>query len=332
VPQQKTYWHLLEKQRMPTEYELVSSQLHYYTAAGGFEVDTPLQAWYRQYQQGSPLVSSNWEQFGDPRETTYTKYMALQASKEVFVDGLFASVTVSAYDRELPKTWLHILARSVAPLRYPCHGLHMVAAYIGQMAPCGRITLAAMFQAADEMRRVQHLAYRLWQLQRSHPGLGADSRAQWQDDPLWQPLREAVEKLLVAYDWGEAFTALNVVLKPMLDGLFMWHFGHLARQEGDYLLQQLLSSLHEDCQWHQQWSQALVQTVLQDTPANQRVFQHWVQRWYPVAARAVCAFAPLFAQAPQAIQFEAVLAELGTSLSSYWRRAGLEEVILECIG
>lgn len=325
MPPQKTYWHLLDKRRMPSEYELVSSNLHYYTARG-FEVHVPLQDWYRQYQQGSPLTCSNWEQFADPRQTTYAQYTGQQAAKEAFVDRLLEWIEASGYDQGLCAAWLRILARAFAPLRYPCHALQMAAAYIAQMGPSGRITLAGMFQAADELRRVQRLAYRLRQLQHSHPGLGADSKAVWQHDPLWQPLREAVERLLVAYDWGEAFAALNLVLKPMLDGLFMVHFGRLARQEGDYVMQQIFFSLHEDCQWHQQWSQALVRMALQDTPANQQVLQQWINRWYPAATQAVRAFAPLFDEMPtqpEALPFTEVMAHLGASQQEYLRLAGL---------
>jgi hypothetical protein len=62
------------------------------------------------------------------------------------------------------------LARShTGPLRFPGHGLQMLAAYIGKMAPSSGITMAASFQAADEMRRVQRLAYRMRQLQVTHP-------------------------------------------------------------------------------------------------------------------------------------------------------------------
>ena len=149
MPAQKTYWHLLDNKRLPTEYELVSTRLHYYTTRG-FEVDVPLQQWYRQYQQGSPLTCTDWEQFVDPRQTTYTTYTGLQAVKETFVDGLLEWLEVTAYDQGLSSTWVQLLDRVLAPMRYPCHALQMVAAYIGQMGPCGRLTLVGMFQAADE--------------------------------------------------------------------------------------------------------------------------------------------------------------------------------------
>jgi hypothetical protein len=86
---------------------------------------------------------------------------------------------------------LDVLSRVVAPLRYPGHGLQMVAFYIGQMAPSGWIVITAALQAADEMRRVQRIAYRVRQLQQLHHGFATDSRARWQNDTMWQPLRIA---------------------------------------------------------------------------------------------------------------------------------------------
>jgi hypothetical protein len=84
--------------------------------------------------------------------------------------------------------------------------------------------------------------------------------------------------------------------------------------------------LHEDCQWQQQWSQALVHTALQDTPDNQQVLQQWVDKWTAVARRAVCAFAPLFEQMPAqpaTTPFVQVIAQLEASLQAHLALAGL---------
>ena len=334
MAQQKTYWHLLHQRRMPTEYEIVTSKLHCYTGEGftgkRFELDVPLSQWYQQYQQGSPLTCRSWEQFYDPRETTYTKYTELQRAKEIFVDGLLEEIEATGYDTELPAAWLRILERAVAPFRYPGHGLQMIAAYFGQMGPSGRITITSALQAADEMRRVQRLAYRVRQLQLTHPGFAEDSKTLWQDDPLWQPLREAVEKLLIVYDWGESFIALNLVLKPLVDELFMKHLGDLARGQGDYMLGQLFYSLNEDCQWHRQWSRALVKTAIADTPGNTSVIQGWVNKWYPLAARAVHAFAPVFEKMPgqaQNLQFKDVVQQLEAYYGAYLGAVDLQRPV-----
>ncbi len=63
--QQKTYWHLLQQRRMPTEYEIVTSKLLCYTGEGftgkRFELDVPLLDWYKRFQQDSPLTCTSWE-------------------------------------------------------------------------------------------------------------------------------------------------------------------------------------------------------------------------------------------------------------------------------
>ena len=298
MAQQKTFWHLLSQRRMPNEYEIVTSKLLLNTGEGftgkRFELDVPLQQWYEQYQQGSPLTCSSWEKFVDPRETTYTKYTELQMEKEIFVDGILEEIEATGYDRGLSEAWLQTLSTLVAPLRYPGHAFMMIAAYVAQMAPGGRIAVAATFQAGDEARRVERLAYRIRQVQLAFPGFASDSKSLWELDLRWQPLRETTEHLLITYDWGEAFVALNLVLKPMIDELFLKHASDLALAKDDHLLGQIFYSLNEDCQWHRQWTQALVQTATEDMASNREIIQAWIDKWYPGALRAVGALVPLF--------------------------------------
>ncbi len=298
MAQQKTYWHLLQQGRMPTEYEIVTSKLLSYTGEGftgkRFELDVPLLDWYKRFQQDSSLTCNSWEKFRDPRETTYTKYTDIQRRKEIFVDGILEEIESSGYDRQISPHWLRVLSRVVAPLRYPGHGLQMLASYIGQMAPSGRIVITAALQSADEMRRVERIAYRVRQVQRIYLDFATDSKARWETDPLWQPLRMAIEKLLVCYDWAESFVGLNLVLKPLIDEVFMHHFSDLALREGDYLLGRVFYSLNEDCRWHREWSQALVRMVIQDNSQNMGTIQGWIDKWHPMAARALQAFAPVF--------------------------------------
>lgn len=326
MPQQKTYWHLLDRKRMPTEYELLSSRLHYYLTRG-FEADIPMRAWFEKYQQGSPLTCSDWEKFCDPRETTYTSYTGLQKTQEAYVDGLLESIDKTGYDPGLSEGWLQILSRGFAPMCYPLHGFQMIAAYFGHLAPGGRITIAGLFQAADEMRRIQRIAYRTRQLQITQASFGQTRKSIWQSDPCWQPLREAVEKLLITYDWGEAFVGLNLVLKPLIDDLFMSHFAGLARHEGDYLLGEILAALEQDCRWQRDWTVAMVRVALEDRPANKAVIEGWVRKWRPLAMRALGAFAPVFDDMPKRTyrpRFEEILAQERGSYTKFLALASLD--------
>jgi toluene monooxygenase system protein E len=311
----KTYSHLQRERRLPKEYELVTSRLLYYTERG-FEVSTPLEAWYEKHQRGSLLTGCEWERFSDPRETTYAKYTSLALNGETYLDGLLETIETTGYDRQLTPEWRATLGRVLGPMRYPLHGFQMIAAYVGQMAPSGRITVASLFQAADEMRRIQRIAYRMTLLEQVDPTFGRESKSIWMRDPAWQPLREAVERCLVAYDWGEALIALNLCIKPLVDELFMTHLSREADEEDDHLLGQLFSSLDEDCRWHRAWTVALLRTAVEDNADNRAVIQRWVTHWGAVARRAVAPFDSLFRHtaAPSASLSnltDALLAEIG---------------------
>lgn len=301
MAQQKTYWHLLSQRRVPTEYEIVTSKLLLNTGEGytgrRFELNVPLEHWYRQYQQGSQLTCNSWEKFSDPRMTTYSKYTGTQMEKESFVDGILEEIETTSYDRELSRQWFEMFERLGAPFRYPAHAFMMIAAYFAQMAPSGKIVTAATFQAADEARRVERLAYRIRQIQFVLPEFASDSKTLWERDSHWQPLREFVERLLITFDWGESFVALNLVLKPMIDELFMKHLSDLALSQKDHLLGQILYSLNEDCQWHRGWSRALALTAIEENPRNRDVIFSWIEKWRPLAIRAIGALAELFSGA-----------------------------------
>lgn len=145
----KTYSHLEAARRIPTEYEIATSKLLYYTGRG-FEVDVPLKEWFSRYQSHSPLVSSDWDAFVDPRQTTYTKYVGIQRAKEQYVETLFRSIEEGGFDRTLEGEWVEKLERYWSPFRFAGHGLQMIAGYVGSMAPSGRITIVCALQTADE--------------------------------------------------------------------------------------------------------------------------------------------------------------------------------------
>ncbi|HKU39015.1 MAG TPA: hypothetical protein VJR89_12730 [Polyangiales bacterium] len=288
----KTYWHLLAARRMPTQYELTSSQLLYHARFGN-AVRTPVSDFHAQHRARFDVP--DWEAFRDPAETTYTAYVTTRRDREVFVEQLLQSIDGSDYDARLGRRWLSLLDRVLSPLRYPCHGLQMVAAYLAQAAPASRIAIAAAFQSADEVRRIQWFAYRTKQLSLAHPGFAARALEDWQNNPALQPLRAVVEQLLVCYDWDEAFTALTLVLKPLFDEFFGARWAELARSEGDDILARLLLSLSEDQRWHAAWSFELARQIVA-AGEGERMLE-LIERWRPRAIDAIGSAATLCASA-----------------------------------
>jgi toluene monooxygenase system protein E len=297
---------------MPTEYELVSTDLHY-NYPDGFELtDTTVIAWYRRHREGSKFCSSNWESFADPRRTTYRSYTELQDKKEDVIDGLLRQIDDEGYDDDLSEAWVDFLDRWYAPLRFPAHGLQMLAAYVAQMAPASRVTNCAAFQAADEMRRVQRIAYRTAQLADHRPGVDVDAhRRRWEQADAYQPLRELIERAWIAYDWGEALVVTNVVIKLLNVELA----GELGGINHDPILGNLHFSLDEDARWHRDWSRHLIRLAISDTPENADVVSTWIESWRPLAAEAIGALVGVMGTAPAPVDAEVTWQRIEAAVS-----------------
>lgn len=308
---QRSYWHLDGEARR-SEYDITTSRLLYYPTRG-FSVDTPVTAWFKQHGAGKLLGNPDWERFRDPRETTYARYTALQQERESFVNGLFHVAEETDYDARLSTEWLEALGKWLPSLLYPCHGLSMLAAYVGQLAPASRIVMAAMFQAADELRRVERLAGRIRRLETAYPNFGRNGKSDWQEQPAWQPLRKCIERLLVTYDFDEALLALTLVYKPIFDRLWMQSFARLAAAAGDTVLAKLCFSLDEDARWHETWSHALVRLALENAEADRSAIVAVVARHRAEAELAFAALAP-FWMSPST-SFEAELANVNAALT-----------------
>src|SRR6187399_2353918 len=319
---QRTYWHLEGRGRVPQPYDIATSKLLYHPELG-FEVSTPGAAWMQRYGLGTRL-QARFAGFEDPRATTYARYVQLQAEQESFVDQLLQAAEQTGYDGQLSPAWVLVLEAVLPVLRYPSHALHMLAAYVAHMAPESRVVVAGAFQAADELRRVQHLARRMRQLQELKADFGRAAREQWQQHPAWQPLRELLEKLLVTYDYGEAAVALNFVVKPALDELFMVEFAALARSSDDRLLAELAHSLHKDCRWQREWTQAWAREALRESEANAVPCAEWIARWWPLTERALSALVGIWAIEPGlAAQ---VLGRVKDECRSRWRALGVDSM------
>jgi toluene monooxygenase system protein E len=287
---QKTYTHLLDQRRVPAAYDVATSHLLYYVRQG-MAVRTPVSAWYERYQTGSPLRAAEWEAFADPAATTYAAYVQRRAERELYVTEVLRAAAGEG-DSDLPRAWADDVAGMLGVLRFPRHALMMVAGYVGSLAPSGKITTMKAFQVGDELRHVHRLAERAAQLA-DVDAIAQRSRADWLEGPPWQPLRRAMEELLAAYDWGEAFAALDLVVKPMLDAVAVTALGARARAGGDAATGEMLRSLAWDAAWHRECAVVLAKTAITQEPANRDVLASWVGRWTGRLLEACAAMAPV---------------------------------------
>lgn len=308
----RTYSHLAEAGRMPSAYEIVSSKLLYHRALG-VSVDNPVTAFQARHR--SELTVPEEGIFSDPRETTYASYVELARRREIFVSELFAQSDVASESRLAP-AWLELLERVFAPLRYPGHGLMQLVSYLGSTATDSRRVIVLALTAADELRRVHRFADRLVMLRRAHPSLGNAARTRWEQDAVFQPLRELLERTLATYDVAKASLLTEIALKPAFDDFVHAALAAAAERHGDTILSRLLGSLAEDAAWHALAAEGWLGCLLA-APENRELIASSLRANLP---RAEQALRPLV----EAVGGEAEFERAQSARRSRLQRLGLE--------
>jgi toluene monooxygenase system protein E len=288
--------------RKPSEYEVVTHNLIYHMdkSPTPFELDgsAPLNAWYLRYREGSTFRVDDWNGFRDPHRLTYHSYVSQQNQRETHLDAIVDRFEAGGDHPPFSADWVGTLERVYLVSRYSSHVLQMAAMYLAQLSPSSYVANCAEFQAGDEMRRIQRCAYRAKSLSLQYGDHIADTeraRGIWENDAAWQPLRKVLEELLVAYDLGEAFAALNLVVKPLYDALFLNVLGRVAQTEGDEELALMLDDFRLDSDRNNDWCKALVAYAVSQRPENREVLAGWVEKWRPQTEAAVEAASTMLA-------------------------------------
>ncbi|KVG35870.1 aromatic/alkene monooxygenase hydroxylase subunit beta [Burkholderia diffusa] len=301
----KTWSHLAARRRKPSEYEIVSTNLHYTTdnPDAPFELDPNfgMALWFKRNRNASPLRHADWNAFRDPDELVYRTYNMMQDGQETYVFGLLDQFSSRGHDAMLERDWAEYLARLYTPARYLFHALQMGSAYLTQLAPASTISNCAAYQTADSLRWLTHTAYRTKELSLAFPDLGFanEERRIWEQDPAWQGWRRLIEEALVAWDWAESFVALNLVARPAVEETVLRTLGQTARQNGDTLLGLLTDAQLADAQRHRRWAGELVRMALEQD-GNHAVLAAWVDKWAPLADTAIDAYCNSLPDAPDA--------------------------------
>ncbi|MCF6194326.1 MAG: hypothetical protein L3J46_08350 [Kangiellaceae bacterium] len=291
----RTWSHLADKRRRPSEYDIVTRKFLYNTShlSGEnvpFELDPNsfMQKWYRKYREGSLLKHEDWDAYTDPEEMVYRTYNLIQDGQENYVEGLLKQFSDREHDSSLSEQCMTRLAKLYTPSRYLIHTLQMASIYLGSIAPSASIANVLYFQSADMLRALNHTAYRTVELskQPSAGNIGKTEREVWEDDPIWQGFRELMEKLLVTYDFSEGLIALQFVAKPAIEECILRELGRIARHNGDLLLGLLNDALLVDSERQRRQAREL-QSFITQKDGNQEHIDKIIAKWQPLADKAM---------------------------------------------
>ncbi|MEW6105543.1 MAG: monooxygenase [Bacillota bacterium] len=290
--------YLRPAKRRPTQYEEVT--LHTQWDPKNFAK----QGWFSPSSDGRPMWSEdstrlrcrNWWEYRDPAQQWFRPYVDTQAKQEDAIELAVEGAKRAGLFAELTPKWQEILAHYYAAYRYLEYGFFLCFCYVQREALSDVVATPLVFQGLDKDRHAQAIALYGMDLEEALPGF-SDAGAQmvWMTDPVYQPSREYVERLLACRDWGEITLASNLSFEPLVATLVTREFlTRFAPHHGDSVTPVILETVDTDRRRNVAATVELVRFLLADTPANRSVIEGWLRVWAPRAVRAAQAFAPLF--------------------------------------
>ena len=187
---------------------------------------------------------------------------------------------------------------------------------------------AIAVNSAHKLRFAQDLAlYNLDLSESSADFDGSAHRSVWHAEPIWQPVREVVERLTAIEDWAEALFATNIVFESLVGVLFRSHLVmQIAARNGDYMTPTLVGAGENDYERDLKYTRTLFTMLTDDaehTIENKEVLRGWLETWVPLCRDAAYELQPIWSQPQEKVVtfnesfgaaregFVKVLAELG---------------------
>jgi propane monooxygenase small subunit len=247
--------------------------------------------------------SSDWHWFRDPNQeweqTIYKNNARLVRQVE---QNIAMARSEGGFDR-WSDGWSDIVATHVGAWMHPEHGLGMHVFVPAQRdAPTNMINNAISVNSMHKLRTAQDLA--LFNLEASEARPNFDGKAHlkaWNEDPIWQPTREAAERLTAIRDWCEAVTAANLAFEPLVGELFRAGFVMVSgAANGDYVSPNLLGVAEADFERDLSYTKELIGGLTSDDKygeENRELISGWLSEPIALGLKAAGALEGIWDQA-----------------------------------
>lgn len=280
-------------------------------------------------KEWTKVVSSDWHQFRDPNEEwEQTIYRNNSAVVRQISLSLANAKRAKAYSH-WNTAWIHFIERNLGAWMHAEHGLGLhVFTAVQRSAPTNMINNAVAVNAAHKLRFAQDLA--LFNLDLSESDINFDGTVHkevWHNDPVWQGVRENVERLTAIPDWAEALFAANIVFESLVGVLFRSDLlMQISARNGDYITPTIVGAGENDYNRDLGYTRALFSMLTKDEQhgsGNKVVLNEWLGIWVPQALHAARELQPIWSQPHERVisfadsleaakdGFRTVLAELG---------------------
>ncbi len=262
---------------------------------------------------------ADFEDLLDPRQYYYGAYVIQRSRQQETMEKNLAMVEKRGLLDALDDPWREKIIRAVIPFRHAEWGANTNNLFISAYGFGTPIVVAADFQGMDRLGNAQYLTRLALLLSGNDPALLDQARAEWLEDPLWQPLRKVVEDSFVVKDWFELHVVQNFLLDGVFHPLLFQRFGDAVVAAAGASFAMATEFLNEWFAESVRWTDAVVKTAAAESAANKALLEGWVARWQPQVRAAA---APL-AEYLFAADGEQILDETVAALTARAAKAGI---------
>jgi propane monooxygenase small subunit len=331
----RTYNYFTPQKRRATKYEDVTvdvqpdperylTQGWIYSFADGTSGYDP--SWTR-------IKSSDWHAYRDPNQewerTIYINQSNVERQITQNIELAKSEKVFEGWD----ESWVDILARHVSTWMHPEWGLGMYVFLTAQREGMSNMhNNAISVMSTHKLRAAQDIAVYNMELGDQFDGFDGSVHQQlWLEDPIWQGVRENVERMFVIGDWAEEVFAANIVFEPLVGELFRSQFVmRTAPQHGDFLSPTIMGVIESDYDRDLNATRDMFSLLVEDEAhgeENKQVMQEWLAHWVPYSIKAAQGLAPIWSETKVNVasfedaferartRFEGILSDLGLQLT-----------------
>ena len=254
--------------------------------------------------ESTRLVHHHWYDFRDPDQQWQRTYVRMQAEQERAIERVTDDAIRNGALAQMDPAWRQeIIAGHYRLWAFFDNALFRAFAVQSREALADTLGNVLCFQAFDHMRHAQAIILHLLALEETLDGFRDDgdiAKERWLTDPVYQPMRRLVERLMLAVnDWAELPIAVNLVVSPILAEVGL---SQLVRRPGSYhgdpVTPFIVTTTERDRRRNIAYTQELVRMVtdegVQGHSANRDVIRGWIESWSPLAVEAAMALRPVF--------------------------------------
>jgi propane monooxygenase small subunit len=282
-------------------------------------------------QDWTALKSHNWHEFRDPNEEWEQTIYRNSANVVRQVQQTIANAKAADAFAGWNSAWAKAVERHVCAWAHAEHGIGLYVYTPAQRdAPTNMINNAIAVGATHKLRFAQDLILYNLEISESLDGFdGSAHRDAWQNDKVWQGVRETVERLTATRDWAEALFATTLVFEPLVGELFRSHFVmQVAAPHGDYVTPAIMGTGEADTAREQRVARRLFELLLNDpqhADENRAQLQQWLEKWTAPSLAAARQLQPIWSQVPEkVVRFEDSLGRARRRFTDLLDDLGLE--------